>query len=227
MNWGADATFTLSVRKMTLASYFRVPARRPNLKTAWRTTDHWFRSRAATFWCRPVSCCSMVDFTDASHPIEIAYFDRGPVDAERRTLGGMWSVYWHNGFIYGLETARGVDVFKLVPNKFITQNEIDAANQVHFDELNVQNQPKIVWPSNFVVARAYIDQLSRSHALTAKQLDALNGAIAKAESSKDVGQLKTMAASHDKDANSSKSPSDASRMRAISGLFKERAGSAR
>jgi hypothetical protein len=87
------------------------------------------------------------------------------VDASKRALGGMWSVYWYNGDIYGSEIARGVDVFKLVPNKYITQNEIDASNQVHFDELNVQNQPKIAWPANFVIARAYLDQLTRGSAL--------------------------------------------------------------
>ena len=132
-------------------------------------------------------------------------------------------MYWYNGYIYGSEIARGVDVFKLVPNKFITQNEIDASNQVHFDELNVQNQPKITWPSNFVVARAYIDQLARSKALAPRILDALNAAIAKAESSKESAQLKTLAASLDKDAGTAKSPADASRMRALAGIFKARA----
>ena len=167
---------------------------------------------------------SMVDFTDASHPIEIAYFDRGPVDAEKRALGGMWSVYWYNGYIYGSEIARGVDVFKLVPNKFITQNEIDASNQVHFDELNVQNQPKITWPPNFVVARAYIDQLARSNALPAQRIAAINAAIAKAEashSSKDAAALKTMAASLDKEAAAAKAPADASRMRALAEIMKQ------
>ena len=114
-----------------------------------------------------------MDFTDASHPIEIAYFDRGPIDSAKRALGGQWSTYWYNGYIYGSEIARGLDVFKLVPNKYITQREIDAAIQVHFDELNVQNQPKIVWPANFIVARAYIDQLTRSNALEPKRIAAL------------------------------------------------------
>src|SRR6202035_3540551 len=144
---------------------------------------------------------SMVDFTDITHPIEIAYFDRGPVDANKRALGGMWSVYWYNGYIYGSEIARGVDVFKLVPNKYITQNEIDAANQVHFDELNVQNQPKITWPANFVVARAYLDQLSRGSSLAPQRITALSAAIARAEASpsdrKEAAQLKSMAASLD------------------------------
>src|SRR6266702_3490421 len=141
---------------------------------------------------------SMVDFTDAAHPIEIAYFDRGPIDSAKRAMGGQWSTYWYNGYIYGSEIARGVDVFKLAPNKFITQNEIDAANQVHFDELNVQNQPKITWPANFVVARAYLDQLSRSAALTPERIAALSGLIARVEAShpdrKGVAQLKATAA---------------------------------
>ena len=74
-----------------------------------------------------------MDFTDAAHPYEIAYFDRGPVDAKTVILGGDWSAYWYNGHIYGSEIARGIDVFKLVPSKFLTQNEIDAANLVQFE----------------------------------------------------------------------------------------------
>jgi hypothetical protein len=162
---------------------------------------------------------SLVDFTDTTHPIEIAYFDRGPVDANKRALGGMWSVYWYNGYIYGSEIARGVDVFKLVPNKFMTQNEIDASNQVHFDELNVQNQPKITWPANYVVARAYVDQLARGAALPAQKLSALSAAIDKAESRKDVAPLKTLAASLEKDAGGAKTPADADRMRALAAIL--------
>ena len=56
---------------------------------------------------------SIVDFTDTTHPFEIAYFDRGPLDATKRGMGGYWSAYWYNGYIYGSEIARGVDVFKL------------------------------------------------------------------------------------------------------------------
>ena len=145
-------------------------------------------------------------------------------------MGGQWSTYWYNGYIYGSEIARGVDVFKLVPNKFITQNEIDAANQVHFDELNVQNQPKITWPANFVVARAYLDQLTRSSALAPQRIAALNDAIAKVEASpsdrKESAQLKTMAASLEKDAATAKTPADAERMRALAAIIKQ-SGTAR
>ncbi len=185
MNWGADAIFNLSKGKLTLASYYKMPAPQTEFENCVAHNGSLVpipgRDILVQAWYQ--GGISLVDFTDAAHPIEIAYFDRGPVDAAKRAMGGQWSTYWYNGYIYGSEIARGVDVFKLVPNKFITQNEIDAANQVHFDELNVQNQPKITWPANFVVARAYLDQLTRSSALPPQQLAALNAAIGKAEAS--------------------------------------------
>jgi hypothetical protein len=171
----------------------------------------------------------VVDFTDTAHPIEIAYFDRGPLDGTKRGMGGYWSAYWYNGYIYGSEIARGVDVFKLAPNKFLTQNEIAAANQVHFDELNVQNQPKITWPANFVVARAYLDQLSRSSALAPERIAALSDLIAKGEAShpdrKGVAQLKATAAGIEKDAATAKTAADAERMRALAAIIRERGSS--
>ena len=183
MNWGADAIFSLSKGKLTLASYYKMPAPQTEFENCVAHNGSLVpipgRDILVQAWYQ--GGISLVDFTDAAHPFEIAYFDRGPVDGAKRAMGGQWSSYWYNGYIYGAEIARGVDVFKLVPNKYITQNEIDAANQVHFDELNVQNQPKITWPSNFVVARAYLDQLARSNALPAKQLASLNEAIAKGE----------------------------------------------
>ena len=138
-------------------------------------------------------------------------------------MGGMWSAYWYNGYIYGSEIARGLDVFKMVPNKFITQNEIDAANQVHFDELNVQNQPKIVWPQNFVVARAYVDQLARSGAVAAPKIAAMTAAMAKVDAmpsdKKSVAELKTMAPNLEKEAGAKTTP-DANRMRALAAILK-------
>jgi hypothetical protein len=232
MNWGADAIFNLSKGKLTLASYYKMPAPQTEQENCVAHNGSLVpipgRDILVQAWYQ--GGVSIVDFTDTTHPIEIAYFDRGPLDATKRALGGQWSAYWYNGYIYGSEIARGVDVFKLVPNKFITQNEIDASNQVHFDELNVQNQPKITWPANFVVARAYLDQLSRGSALAPQRITALNAAIDKAEAShydrKEVAQLKTMAASLDKDAGSAKTPADADRMRALAEIMKQSGSSA-
>jgi hypothetical protein len=232
MNWGADAIFNLSKGKLTLASYYKMPAPQTEFENCVAHNGSLVpipgRDILVQAWYQ--GGVSLVDFTDASHPVEIAFFDRGPVDGARRAMGGQWSTYWYNGYIYGSEIARGVDVFKLVPNKFITQNEIDAANQVHFDELNVQNQPKITWPANFVVARAYLDQLTRSSALAPQRIAALNASIAKVEAApsdkKEAAQLKSMAADLDKDAAKAKTTADADRLRALAAIIKQ-SGTAR
>lgn len=226
MNWGADAIFTLSKGKLTLASYYKMPAPQTELENCVAHNGSLVpipgRDVFVQAWYQ--GGVSVVDFTDASHPFEIAYFDRGPVDPTKRAGGGMWSVYWYNGYIYGSEIARGVDVFKLVPNQFLTQNEIDAANQVHFNELNVQNQPKITWPENFIVARAYLDQLARSNALAAPRVAVLRSAIDQADNSrspKELASLKTMAAALDKDANAAKTSADAQRLRSLAAILKK------
>jgi hypothetical protein len=225
MHWGADAIFTLSNRKLTLSSYYKMPAPQTDFENCVAHNGSLVpipgRDILVQSWYQ--GGVSVMDFTDTAHPIEIAYFDRGPVDSAKRVLGGQWSTYWYNGYIYGSEIVRGVDVFKLVPNRFITQNEIDAANQVHFDELNVQNQPKITWPASFVTARAYIDQLNRSAALAPERIAALSAAIAKAEASpsdkKQASLLKFLGATLEKDAGAVKTPGDADRMHALAAIL--------
>ena len=166
---------------------------------------------------------SVMDFTDPSHPFEIAYFDRGPIDPTILVLGGDWSAYWYNGIIYASEIARGLDVFELTPTKFLTQNEIDAAKAVRVSELNVQNQQKIEWPSQLIVAKAYLDQLSRSQALPAGQIASLQKAIQNAEKSHmnkgKVAKLNKMAPSVEKSAATAKTSADAARLHALADIL--------
>ncbi len=231
MHWGADAIFNLSNRKLTLSSYYKMPAPQTDLENCVAHNGSLVpipgRDVFVQAWYQ--GGVSMVDFTDASHPFEIAYFDRGPLDAVKRGTGGFWSVYWYNGYIYGSEISRGVDVFKLQPSKFLTQAEIDASNQVHFDELNVQSQPKIVWPQNFIVARAYLDQLARGKTVTAKRIETLRAAIAKVEASsstkKDAAALQTLGVGLEKDAASTKVAADATRMKALAEIIKKNTAS--
>ena len=125
---------------------------------------------------------SVIDFTDSSNPVEIAFFDRGPVDAEELVLGGYWSAYWFGGLIYGTEIARGLDVLALVPSEHLTVNEIAAASLRNPDlVLNVQQQKRHVWPAEPVVARAYLDQLRRSDIVLAAEADTLSAALDRAE----------------------------------------------
>jgi hypothetical protein len=124
---------------------------------------------------------SVFDWTDPANPVEIAFFDRGPVDATRVASGGHWSAYWYNGLIVGSEMARGLDIFELTPSGFISQNEIDAAKSVRLDYLNPQGQPKLVWPATPALTRAYLDQLERSKGLDGGRIAAIREALIGAE----------------------------------------------
>ena len=124
---------------------------------------------------------SVFDWTDVAKPNEIAYFDRGPVDATRMISGGSWSVYWYNGLIVSSEIARGLDIYELLPSGLISQNEIDAAKTVKFDYLNAQEQRKIVWPPSFAKARAYLDQLERTTASPPRASASVRAELARAE----------------------------------------------
>ena len=125
---------------------------------------------------------SVFDWTDPANPIEIAFFDRGPVDADQMANGGTWSVYWYNGLIVSSEIARGLDILELVPSEFISENEIEAARSVQFDHFNVQGQQKFYWPSTFALAQAYVDQLERSGEMNAQGVARARSALADMES---------------------------------------------
>src|SRR6202795_3199883 len=225
-HWGADAIFHLHDDKLTFASYYKLPA-------AQSDTEHCVAHNGSLIpvpgrdievqaWYQ--GGVSVMDFTDAANPKEIAYFDRGPIDSKMLVLGGEWSAYWYNGNIYGSEIARGLDVFELTPTKFLTQNEIDAAKSVRVDTLNVQNQQKIEWPAQLVVAKAYLDQLSRSQALPADQITTLQKAIQSAESSHlskaRRAKLKRLAPSLETSATTAKSPADSARLHALADILK-------
>jgi hypothetical protein len=224
--WGADAIFNLKDDKLTFASYYKMPAAQSDTENCVAHNGSLIpvpgRDIEAQAWYQ--GGVSVMDFTDASHPFEIAYFDRGAIDPKVLVLGGYWSAYWYDGYIYGSEIARGLDVFELTPTKFLTQNEIDAAKTVHVAELNVQDQQKLVWPSTLVVAKAYVDQLERSQALSASQISGLRGAIGSAETShlsqKSLAKLNHMAPALEKDAAKAKSPADAKRLQALAEILK-------
>ena len=131
---------------------------------------------------------SVVDFTDSNNPLEIAYFDRGPIDTEELITGGYWSTYWYNGHIFGTEISRGLDVFRLQVSDFLTENEIAAASLPELNGIvNAQTQKIIVWPDVPVVARAYLDQLQRDNNIPSNSAIELNAALDTAQSLLDGG----------------------------------------
>ena len=217
--WGADAIFNLEDNKLKFASYYKMPAAQGDSENCVAHNGSLIpvpgRDIEVQAWYQ--GGVSVMDFTDAQHPVEIAYFDRGPIDPKLLVLGGDWSAYWYNGNIYASEIARGLDVFELTPTKFLTQNEIDAAKTVKVGELNVQNQQRIEWPKNLTVAKAYVDQLERSQAISADRITALRAAIQKG----DTGNLKKMAPALEKDAASAKDAADAKRLTALAEIMKQ------
>jgi hypothetical protein len=225
--WGADAIFHLKDNKLSFASYYKLPAAQADSENCVAHNGSLIpvpgRDIEVQSWYQ--GGISVMDFTDAAHPVEIAYFDRGPIDPKMLVLGGDWSAYWYNGNIYASEIARGLDTFELTPTKSLTQNEIDAAKAVQVGELNVQNQQKIEWPRKLVVAKAYVDQLERSQALPADRITALRQAIQSAETShlkkSDVAKLKGFAPSLEKSAAATTSAADSTRLQALSEILKQ------
>ena len=220
--WGADAIFNLNGDKLSFASYYKMPAAQGDTENCVAHNGSLVpvpgRDIEVQAWYQ--GGISIMDFTDAKKPFEIAYFDRGPIDPKTLILGGDWSAYWYNGQIYGSEISRGLDVFELTPSKFLTQNEIDVAKTVQVAELNVQNQEKIVWANQMVVAKAYIDQLERSQTITSDKIADLRTAIGEAETSKkDANKLKKLAPSLEKTALT-KSGTDSARLTALAEIFK-------
>lgn len=221
--WGANAIFTLEGTKLTFRNYYKLPAAQTEAENCVAHNGSLVpvpgRDIKIQAWYQ--GGISLMDFTDPDNPVEIGYFDRGPIDSKMLVMGGSWSAYWYNGHIYSSEIARGLDVFELTPTKFLSQNEIDAARSVRVSELNVQNQERIVWPNKLVVAKAYIDQLERSQALPADRIAAFREAIQKAEGGKEVGKLKGLASSLEKASADAKNASDAWRLAALAEVFKK------
>jgi hypothetical protein len=178
---------------------------------------------------------SMFDFTDSANPKEIAYFDRGPLSGQNLVLSGYWSTYWYNGHIYGAEIARGIDVFRLKPSEFLSQNEIDAALQFRLQEFNSQNQPRVTWPASSAVAKAYLDQLGRNNAISADRARSIRDALAKVDELRTgkerdaaarLDTLTTLASQVQADGQS-KSGRDAMRLNALADTLRGRAASMR
>ncbi len=221
--WGANSIFHLDNNKLRFASYYKMPSAQGDTENCVAHNGSLVpipgRNIMIQAWYQ--GGISLVDFTDADHPKEIGYFDRGPIDPKMLVLGGSWSAYWYNGHIYSSEISRGLDIFDLTATKDLTQNEIDAAKTVRVDELNVQNQQMIKWPRQLVVAKAYVDQLERSQAMSADKIADIRQAIQKAESEKKTGKFKGYAKSIEKNAAVAKSSDDAARMRALADILRK------
>jgi uncharacterized protein (DUF305 family) len=182
-DWGADAIYDIVDGKMLFRSHYKMPAPQTDQENCVAHNGALVpvpgRDIFVQAWYQ--GGISIFDFTDSSNPVEIAFFDRGPIDAEDLVMGGYWSAYWFGGLVYGTEIARGLDVFALMPSEHLTENEIAAASFRSPDAVvNAQTQRRHVWPAEPVVARAYLDQLRRSEVITAAEAEAVTTVLDRA-----------------------------------------------
>jgi uncharacterized protein (DUF305 family) len=184
LTWGADAFYDIVDGKLQFRSHYKMSAPQTDTENCVAHNGSLIpvpgRDLFVQAWYQ--GGVSLVDFTDSMNPVEIAFFDRGPIDEEELITGGYWSTYWYNGHIYGTEISRGLDVFALQSSDYLTENEIAAASLPELNGIvNAQTQEIVKWPAVPVVARAYMDQLQRENRLTTSQAGELSDVLERAE----------------------------------------------
>jgi hypothetical protein len=181
--WGGNAIFSLAGDRAEFQSYYKLPAAQTETENCVAHNGSLIpvpgRDIKVQGWYQ--GGISIFDWTDARNPVEIAFFDRGPLVADTLRTAGSWSAYWYNGYIYSSEIERGLDVLEVQPSGLLTQNEIDAAKTVHLDYFNAQEQQKFTWQPSFPLARAYLDQLARSNGLAGERITAVRSELARVE----------------------------------------------
>jgi hypothetical protein len=221
--WGADAILTLDGGTMTFRSYYKLPAAQTAEENCVAHNGSLIpvpgRDIMVQAWYQ--GGVSVFDWTDPANPVEIAYFDRGPMDPTKLQAAGSWSAYWYNGYIVSSEIARGLDILELLPSEHLSANEIAAARLVRFDYLNVQNQQRLTWPASLTVARAYVDQLERGGGLAADRIAAIREQLDRAERQSGGARreaLSRLAAALDRDAAGA---ADGAKVRTLAGAVRE------
>ncbi|MBC8087626.1 MAG: hypothetical protein H7Z40_10190, partial [Phycisphaerae bacterium] len=151
---------------------------------------------------------TIFDWTDPAKPIEIAFFDRGPG-------GGYWSTYYYNGLVVSSDETRGLDVHELTPSAYLSQNEIDAAKTVVYDQFNAQEQPHFVWPASFALSRSYLDQLERNSGLSAARIAAIRTELSNAERASGTARTSVLSAAAEQIANDVAGAADKARVQLL------------
>ncbi len=229
MQWGADAIFTITGTNMNMKGYYKMPAAQTNQENCVAHNGSLIpipgREVMVQGWYQ--GGISVFDWTDPAHAREIAFFDRGPLDGSRLVSGGSWSVYWYNGVLVSSEIARGLDIFELQPSAFLSQNELDAAKTIHFDYLNTQGQPKLVWPPSFSLSGAYLDQLARSNGLPSEKIASTRAALTAAQKTSGTARRDALTALATQLGTDASSAGDAAKVRTLASSVRDLAGATR
>jgi hypothetical protein len=154
LDWGANAIYDIVDNKLKFQSHYKMPAPQVETENCVAHNGSIIPIKGKDIFVQAwyQGGISIMDFTDSAAPKEIAYFDRGPIDKDILITGGYWSAYYYDGYIYGTEITRGLDVFKLVPSQFLSKKEIDQASNAYPFQgpmvFNPQQQIPMVWPKS-------------------------------------------------------------------------------
>ncbi|MCK0110989.1 hypothetical protein MWU75_02390 [Ornithinimicrobium sp. F0845] len=136
-NRGANAIYDLRGRSLIFQSYYKIDRHQFNTENCVAHNGSLIpvngKDLMVQAWYQ--GGASVWDFTDSSNPHEIGFFERGPISDENLILGGSWSAYYYNGYIYSSDITKGFDVLR------IDDPRTDPGARVVLDELNPQTQP--------------------------------------------------------------------------------------
>ena len=156
MTWGANAIYDIVEGKLEFRSHYKMPGPQTDMENCVAHNGSIIpvpgRDIFVQSWYQ--GGISVMDFTDSANPVEIAFFDRGPIDTQQMVVGGYWSSYWYNGRIYGTEITRGIDVFALEESEYLTSAEIEAAEAASYanTRFNPQTQTQVTWDEEVIKA---------------------------------------------------------------------------
>ncbi len=138
---GADGIYDIvgkgDKRKLVFRSYYKIPRHQADTENCVAHNGSLIPVKGKDLMVQAwyQGGVSVWDFTNSAKPQEIAYFERGPLSTDQLALGGSWSAYYYNGYIYSNDIEKGFDVLK------ISDRRTDPAKRIKVDELNVQTQP--------------------------------------------------------------------------------------
>ncbi len=154
LDWGANAIYDIVDRKLIFKSHYKMSAPQQETENCVAHNGSIIPIKGKDIMVQAwyQGGISVMDFTDSENPIEIAFFDRGPISEKKLITGGYWSAYYYEGNIYASEIVRGLDVFQLTPSKFLTLDLINEAKNAYpvFGQqrlFNPQQQIPMTWPA--------------------------------------------------------------------------------
>ena len=134
---GADGVYDVVKRRLVFRSYYKLPRVQADTENCVAHNGSLIpvkgRDIMVQAWYQGGT--SVWEFTNSRKPRELAHFDRGAISDSRLVLGGSWSSYWYNGYVYSSDITRGLEVFKL------RTPWAKQAAKVRLGVFNAQSQP--------------------------------------------------------------------------------------